>query len=893
MPGARCVCRVTARRAEWNGACETGAPMRSRALPFVSLLALVVLAAPAASSAPPSPATRATAAVGPTSSKATRIDPAIGALFGFRRRTGLTAFGYVRSERFEREGVLPVVIRFAHLDATKAAALGRAGVEELAPTTSGAYTANVGEAQLAALAADPDVLKIACDLPVRAPLPLDASAKETGIAYARRALRAKDGTLLDGTGVKIADIDSGVFAFHPNFFKADGGVYAWTDVNGDGELTPGVDGVDLDQSGAIEDGEKLQILSAQLKGRASGFDPALDWVYVDTNGNGARDFGKSFGESTPAYGEPIFVVDDVDQDGKVGLAERLLRLGSSKIAAAKSTRTWTRGNANYGIAAFGQQIYDDSTLLEWAGHGTGVAGILVGGVADRTRLLGLAPGAELLAVGYGSQSPSGTVASIQWAINQKADIILTEYAPYTGYPLDGSSEEEALLASAVDAGIAVVDPAGNLSTGYKHRSVHLAAGDNAIKLKTDVAFKGAYYVAFTLLHRGDPRTLGLKLQLPDGSSVDVPTESTTDPVSVGGDRYLQVIRRTTERGTQEIHLQLYALDSTMTKPGVLPSGAYGVTINADAELDAELYCSDDKTSWAQGLTFEENTPTRTVCHPATNDKGIAVAAYTLHDLGWGPVGQLASYSSIGPRLDGAPGIGLAAPDDPTSTAISAAGSTAITYEPFGGTSGAGPHVAAALALLKQANPTLGAAALQQKLLDSARKDSFVTDDATRWGKGKLDVAAAFGVARTEGTPPVVTLQAPSDLQATRPIELTVTVADAATDLRARWDLDDDGTFDTGWEPMTSNGATKTITLDAPAIRDVRVDVLDGAGYVRGATKRLVVGPWQADPAPASDATNGSSGCGCSTPARDNGAWAVALPLLVTFQLLRRRRRTPR
>src|SRR5262249_45832376 len=145
--------------------------------------------------------------------------------------------------------------------------------------------------------------------------------------------------------------------------------------------------------------QPLQVLSASdLDEHGSGFQPALDWLYVDTNGNGKRDCGKEFGESTPAYGEPIFVVDDVNQDGVVAPSEKLLRLGTSKVAAVKAARVYKRGNATNGIAAYGSSLLADKSLLEYASHGTGVAGILVGGVQDRSKLLGLAPGAELYAV---------------------------------------------------------------------------------------------------------------------------------------------------------------------------------------------------------------------------------------------------------------------------------------------------------------------------------------------------------------------------------------------------------------------------------------------------------------------------------------------------------------
>lgn len=858
-------------------------PMRLRAALFALPLACALVGS-----------TPARAVVGPSSTVVahtpravgTRIDPAIRDLFGFRARTGKTPLAYRTSDRFERDGVLPVVIRFHAVDDAKLAALGRAGVEWELPLISGAWAAKIDEKALAALEADPAVVSVSCDLPRNSPRPLDLSAKETGIDAARRTLRAKDGTLLDGKGVRIADIDSGVFVFHPAFFRADGGTFAWVDVDEDGALTAGVDGVDLDGDGSVGPNEVLRVLHADVDGRSAGFDPTLDWVYVDENGNGQRDFGAAFAESTPAFGEPIFVIDDADADGKLATSERLLRLGTSKIAAARTTKTYVRGDAA-GVLAYGASILKDAQKLEDASHGTGVAGILVGGVPDHSKLLGLAPGADLLVVGYGQRDPSGTVASIQWAINQKADVILTEYAPYTGYPLDGSTEEEALLDSAVDKGIAVVNPAGNLARGYKHRSTKLVAGDNAIALQTDAAFKNSPYVALTILTRNSAN-LSLKLSLPDGTGIDVPATSTDGPIDAGTGRLLDVVRRDSAKGTHEIHIQLYAYDGTTY--GKLPAGKWSLNIGSDAAVDAELFCSDAYNSWAYGFTFDTNTAARTVCHPATNDKGIAVAAYTLHGddpFGGGVPGTLASYSSMGPRIDGLAGIDLAAPDNPFSTAIvDSPTATAIRYEQFGGTSGAGPHVAAALALLKQHDPTLAGAALQDVLLGKARRDSMVTSDETRWGKGKLDLAAALGIARHEGTPPTVALVAPAEVKIGTKADLQLQIDDDGPSPKVQWDLDYDGTPDTGWEATS----IKTITSDVPAVKTVRVTVLDADGYVRGATARVVFsenGP-PAPPTPAADSATSDGGCGCHAPARASSTTGVAAALALLAMVMRRR-----
>src|SRR5438105_2176456 len=92
----------------------------------------------------------------PTSiASATRVHPFARSLFGFRAQTGATLPGYRPSARLERDGILPVLVRFrAPPSADKLDALRRAGVSfarEGLPIASGAFQAEVDESALDAL----------------------------------------------------------------------------------------------------------------------------------------------------------------------------------------------------------------------------------------------------------------------------------------------------------------------------------------------------------------------------------------------------------------------------------------------------------------------------------------------------------------------------------------------------------------------------------------------------------------------------------------------------------------------------------------------------------------------------------------------------------------------
>ncbi|HEY3252073.1 MAG TPA: hypothetical protein VGK25_13265, partial [Ignavibacteria bacterium] len=154
----------------------------------------------------------------------------------------------------------------------------------------------------------------------------------------------RSGNTLTGKGVVIGDVDSGVDIFHPMFFFADGGDFKWTDVNGDGTLTFGTDGVDLNSNGTIESNEVLRYIELRdntwglLPGTdAKKYNPEYDFIYVDVNGNKRRDFGpdKGFKETDPTYGEQLLISVDDNKNGTIDGGEKLIALKTSKIRAVR------------------------------------------------------------------------------------------------------------------------------------------------------------------------------------------------------------------------------------------------------------------------------------------------------------------------------------------------------------------------------------------------------------------------------------------------------------------------------------------------------------------------------------------------------------------------------
>ena len=117
-----------------------------------------------------------------------------------------------------------------------------------------------------------------------------------------------------GIGQVVCVVDVGMDVFHPMFFHADGGYWAWNDVDRDEAFS---DGIDTLPNGTVL--RSLNSLVFDFQGGTlygsgnAGHIAGIDWVYADTNGNGKRDFGAEAGftDASPSMGEPLFTSDDV------------------------------------------------------------------------------------------------------------------------------------------------------------------------------------------------------------------------------------------------------------------------------------------------------------------------------------------------------------------------------------------------------------------------------------------------------------------------------------------------------------------------------------------------------------------------------------------------------
>lgn len=577
-----------------------------------------------------------------------------------------------------------------------------------------------------------------------------------------------------GKGVLIGSIDSGIDIFHPQFFRADGKHYAWIDKNNDGTFTPCVDAVDLDGDGQAGDNESLCCLQSRLYdlARRKFFDPGkpaasecragLDWVYHDPNGNKTRDYGpdKGFQESDPSYGERLFVIDDVNKNGRLDPEEKIVALRTSKVRATYIAGVERTRGKDLIMTTVGVDPYSYTNAM----HGTGSSSVMVGGQVGFSTHLGIAPDADLVVASSSDARGQEIIEqAFLWIGKQQADVVLHEYAYWEGYFLDGTSAHEKMLTQAGKDGQIQICPTGNLGGSAKHATLTIKPGTTTT-LKVDVPAtvrgQATQTAIFTLLWQTKaPVDLKLTMIFPDGTRVGMQKNN------VRG-RYLakNVIaydhQSRSEAGTTKQEFNVLGYESTTQQYVPLPPGNWTLEIVSppDAEeLAFHAYTRDAASGWGRGVAFLEHVNNDGLAGwPSTANGVLAVGAYTGRDDGfYGSYypekhGKLRAYSSGGPRIDGTPLFMITAPDNPR-VAISPEVFQGQTYRPFGqsmiygGTSGASPHVAAAVALLKQIHPDWN----QEKVNEAIKQGALVDKDVDvqvphkRWGFGKLRIYKAL------------------------------------------------------------------------------------------------------------------------------------------------------
>lgn len=856
----------------------------------------------------------------PTSTYRHRVDPKVEVWLAspvLRARTlGVEAATVARA---------PVTVRFVRLPARSTLRRLRQGGVRFVQADTGdglmhlgvIYPANVGRAGLKSLARSPEVEQVELDLVLTRTRPLDVTAKDVQATTVWP--QQEGGVALTGEGMLIGNIDAGADVFHPAFFRADGKLYNWLDTDGDGLFKPGTDAVDLDGDGTAGAGETLGLLEGVvydvyrgipiLNSKDGKYDPKQDWLFADTDGDGQRDQGATAGfkDTDPTFGEPLFVGEDLDGDGALDPEEKVRALKTNKVKAVRTGGTlYTRGkDLSLSVAA---------NKSNWLYHGTATTGTLVGGQRGYLSRVGLAPDAEVL---IGTDQASGSAAdslsqSIIWMAKTPVHVMLHEYSDWSGQHLDGSSNTESLLDQATQLGIPQVVPAGNLGGSGKSMRVTIKSGETrAVPVKFPGSGSGSYpnyAMQLTLLWRTTAVSLQISLTDPAGTKVVVSDSNTTGKTLGTTNITYYNYRYDSSRNTAMVYAML--MGGTSSSPEKITPGTWTLTFEhpgTGGAVDVLGYASDATGGWTSGISFGSDTTEKNlVVWPATADSAITVCAYAGHvgsPYEYQPTGDksgdLRKYSGRGQRVDGKAILDVCAPDNPiVPTDASAGVTTAGGHRVFGGTSGAGPHVAAAALLLRQYKPTLGASAVESALQKSAQADIQTgTVPSDTWGHGKLRIhRAIYGKDPSPNEAPTAAITCSETVKVGTSVTFTADVKDTedSTDkLKIRWDKEYDGTWDT---PLAAPlGLTQTFT--AVGKYRVKLMVQDSGGLIGEAAALITVvsatsdlgGAGDAGATDLGDAGDGDDddGCGCRLTDEQGPLGLTALLLLLVA--LRRRR----
>lgn len=644
-------------------------------------------------------------------------------------------------------------------------------------------------------------------------------------------------TNLTGSGVVIADIDSGLDVLHPHFFFADGGAFRWIDVDQSGDFSPG-DGVDLDMNNEIDRTEMLGFIegaTVAADGTTNlndGFQTDIDWLFADRNEDGVRNSGveDGFTEEDPGYGEPIFVADDANKNGVLDVNENLIRLATSKIRKfVTSTQTFERGVDLI-------QSATDKTMLDLSRHGTAVTSIAIGGQLAHRRI-GIAPGAEFIMFTEGeiqTFEQTRQLGFITDAVDDGANILLHEWTNAFTAPHDGSGNIEAAMDTAAQLGVVQINPVGNLNISEKHTEITATTQDVQLRFEISNGFtEGGQILPFSnvyasLFWSGDAPTFLLRSPADDTVAL-----LANGPVQTIGNAQVMTEFETTSRGTNHLVLHMWTLDESN-----LDIGTWALeTTNATVGTTFVGRIADQHSSWLIGVRWEQSTrDSKTVVFPSTADSAFGIGAFggRNDDDFWdmSRVGQLRNFSGRGPRIDGAPVVDLVAPDDPFAAIPGAPAFLDVGYgrswfTTFGGTSGAGPHVAGALALLMENSPGETTEFYTTRLTSSADTSTFDPDFGSvpnvHWGHGRLNIYRAI----FDEDPPSNNAPPQAELVLVgQTLDASRSSDPDGDDLFFRFDSNHDGEFETGWQRGSTFEAS-----DVGAF--IRVDVKDVFGATSG------------------------------------------------------------
>lgn len=424
------------------------------------------------------------------------------------------------------------------------------------------------------------------------------------------------------------------------------------------------------------------------------------------------------------------------------------------------------------------------------GHGSHVSGIAVGdGSGGNTAFRGIAWEADIAVVrngtcdlfcygggnpAWGDQTTTGAIDGMRYLKRQSMTLgkplVINQSQGVTMGPHDGSTLFEAAYNTMItQQNIIIAVAAGNdQDAGWHGRQTVPANGSITFTMVHDASQQQGGplpIIAFEVWYNPG-KQFSYQLRTPSGQTVDIPAATNNQVLQTNSSHSDQIFyySATANPVNQQGSLDVFMVNQAAGLEG----GQWQLQVTSQGGSSGVVDFYGERNQ----ANFMVSNPNLTsiVAMPGSATEVITVGSYNTRfewpnsqggatsGDGNNPVGEITTFSSQGPRRDGAQKPDLAAPGKWIVSSLAAGHQTnGVFITPDGqhhanlGTSMACPHVAGAIALMLEKDPSLTHTQVKQILQQTARHDGFTGAGwSPDFGHGKLDVQAAVNAVQGGG-----------------------------------------------------------------------------------------------------------------------------------------------